>query len=238
VAPPTGSTCGVGDLFFYQITTSLTNPVYTLLNLPPGLSVSPTGLISGRPGEAGVFNVTIYATDGNCRAHANLVITITPAPAEDLDIFPPETQSTTLTITGREFNYNNVYTVPVQAIPNQIVRFSASGQAVVLHIYQRLYGIFMDVSVMASGNNVVTILGGVLCEDRNLIVRSMYFNFNGDFAFVDTLGTSNPHYTELGTRYLLVYLEPPATTGVTPTTGMVTTTGIGLTMVTGTMTGS
>ena len=54
--------------------------------------------------------------------------------------------------------------------------------------------------------NNVLIIGGVLCLDRTYIVRDSYLGFSGDLFFADTQGTSDPYYTDLGTRYLLVYL--------------------------------
>lgn len=38
-----------------------TNP----LNLPPGITLSPTGLLSGVPTQAGLFTFTVQATDSN-----------------------------------------------------------------------------------------------------------------------------------------------------------------------------
>jgi len=60
----------------------------------------------------------------------------------------------------------------------------------------------MDVLV-----NDVLIIGGVLCEDINRIVRSTYLGFIGDFAFVDTQGNLDPYYAGIGTRYYLLYFD-------------------------------
>jgi cellulase/cellobiase CelA1 len=47
------------------------SPAYTVSGLPPGLSISSLGLISGTPTAAGSFNVTVTATDstggGTCQ---------------------------------------------------------------------------------------------------------------------------------------------------------------------------
>ncbi len=58
----------------------------------------------------------------------------------------------------------------------------------------------MDVLV-----NDVLIIGGVICQNLNRIVRSLYLGFIGDFAFVDTQGDLDPYYAGLGTRYYLMY---------------------------------
>jgi hypothetical protein len=39
-------------------------------------------------------------------------------------------------------------------------------------------------------------------------VRDLYLGFSGDLFFADTQGTNDPYYTDLGTRYLLVYVTP------------------------------
>jgi len=92
--------------------------------------------------------------------------------------------------------------VPVKALPYQTLAVQLAGQACVLNIYQKTYGLFMDLYV--SG---VLVVGGVLCENLTRIVRDVYLGFIGDFVFGDTQGTSDPFYTGLGTQYLLVYLE-------------------------------
>ena len=91
--------------------------------------------------------------------------------------------------------------VPVKALPYQTLAVQLAGQACVLNIYQKTYGLFMDLYV--SG---VLVVGGVLCENLTRIVRDVYLGFVGDFVFGDTQGTNDPFYTGLGTQYLLVYL--------------------------------
>lgn len=92
--------------------------------------------------------------------------------------------------------------VPVQPVANQKLTVPLSGQNCQLVLQQKFYGLFMDVYV----NNTL-IIGGVLCENLNRIVRDHYLGFIGDFVFLDTQGTSNPYYTGLNDRYLLIYLE-------------------------------
>ena len=69
-------------------------------------------------------------------------------------------------------------------------------------VYQKLYGLFIDLYVGG-----VLIIGGVLCENLNRIVRSLYLGFVGDLTFIDNEGTSDPTYDGLGARYSLAYLE-------------------------------
>lgn len=104
--------------------------------------------------------------------------------------------------------------IPLNAIPNQTVAVQLNGQSCTLNVYQKSTGMFMDVLV-----NDVLIIGGVICENLNRIVRSLYLGFIGDFSWVDTQGTNSPYYTGIGSRYYLLYLNPnelnplPLTTG-------------------------
>jgi hypothetical protein len=93
-------------------------------------------------------------------------------------------------------------TIPLQAVPSQQISCALANQACQLKVYQKSTGMFADVYV----NNEL-IIGGVLCENRNRIVRDAYLGFIGDLEFVDTQGSDDPTYTGLGLRFLFVYLE-------------------------------
>lgn len=96
--------------------------------------------------------------------------------------------------------------VPLQAVPNQALTVQLGGQICQLNVYQKGLNLYMDVLV----NNVL-IIGGVICENLNRIVRSLYLGFQGDFVFADTQGSTDPIYTGLGgaeARYVLAYLSP------------------------------
>jgi hypothetical protein len=93
-------------------------------------------------------------------------------------------------------------TVPVQAVSSQQLQCLLGNQAVTLEIAQMTYGMFMNVAV--SGN---AIINGVICENLNRIVRSVYLGFLGDFIWFDTQGTTDPIYTGIGARYQLLYLS-------------------------------
>jgi hypothetical protein len=65
----------VGAAFTYQITTTSTAPVtYTAADLPPGLGLTASGLISGRPTQAGTFFVRLSATDDAGTGTATLTL--------------------------------------------------------------------------------------------------------------------------------------------------------------------
>lgn len=103
--------------------------------------------------------------------------------------------------------------IPLQPVPSQIFTIALGTQLCQLSIYQKSTGLFIDVFV--SG---VLIIGGVICEDRNRIVRNSYLGFIGDLAFIDNEGTSDPFYTGLGTQYSLAYLEQSDLDNVTSLT--------------------
>lgn len=93
--------------------------------------------------------------------------------------------------------------VPTRPIASQTLQCQLGGQACTLNIYQLAYGLFVDVYVGAT-----LIIAGVIALNLNLIVRSEYLGFSGDFVFLDTTGNGNdPVYTGLGTTYELIYLS-------------------------------
>ncbi|MHB8272813.1 phage baseplate plug family protein [Bradyrhizobium sp.] len=95
--------------------------------------------------------------------------------------------------------------IPLKAVPNQSVQVQLAGQACSLNIYQFTYGLFMDVYV---GNSLI--VAGVICENLNRIVRSLYLGFIGDLAFLDTQAGNgegaDPIFTGLGGQFQLLYL--------------------------------
>lgn len=97
--------------------------------------------------------------------------------------------------------------IPLAETPSQTLSVVLNGQACILNVYQKFYGLFMDVIVSNS-----VIIQGVICQNNNFIVRSLYLGFVGDLMFVDTQGTSDPDYTGLGpvnqSRFQLRYLFP------------------------------
>ncbi len=93
--------------------------------------------------------------------------------------------------------------IPLASIPSQIVTVQLNGQNSQINVYQRFFGLYLDLYV----NNVL-IVAGCLCENLNRLVRSTYLGFQGDLGFWDTQGSSDPNYTGIGKRFQLVYLTP------------------------------
>lgn len=92
--------------------------------------------------------------------------------------------------------------IPLQPFPNQSINVNLAGQNSTIDLYQREDALYCNLFV-----NGALIIGGVICENLNRIVRDLYLGFVGDIGFFDTQGVSNPDYAGLGTRFLLIYLE-------------------------------
>jgi len=99
--------------------------------------------------------------------------------------------------------------IPLKPLPSQVLNVVLNNQNCQIKIYQKFYGLFIDLYI-----NDVIIIGGVIAEDRNRIVRSIYLGFIGDLAFVDTQGQSNPEYSGLGDRFFLAYFDSDEVTAL------------------------
>ena len=92
--------------------------------------------------------------------------------------------------------------IPLQPVPNQTLQVTLAGQSCAINVYQKFYGVFVDLYVGGT-----LIIGGVIAENLNRIVRDAYLGFVGDLAFYDTQGESDPTYAGLGTQFILLYIE-------------------------------
>lgn len=92
------------------------------------------------------------------------------------------------------------YIIPISDHPSQTLTATLSGQSTIINIYQKSTGMFCDVYV-----NSALVIGGVICQNLNKIVRDAYLGFVGDLFFYDSQGVSDPASPGLGTRYFLIY---------------------------------
>jgi hypothetical protein len=93
--------------------------------------------------------------------------------------------------------------IPLQPVPSQTLTVSLAGQSCRVNTYQKGTGLFVDLYV-----NDALIIGGVIAENANRIVRDAYLGFVGDLAFFDQQDErADPNWTGLGSRWLLFYLE-------------------------------
>jgi hypothetical protein len=92
--------------------------------------------------------------------------------------------------------------IPINDTYSQTITIQLANQACKINLYQKSTGLFCDLYV----SNAL-IIGGVICQNLNRIVRDLYLGFIGDLFFQDTQGGSDPSSPGLGTRYLFCYLE-------------------------------
>ena len=93
-----------------------------------------------------------------------------------------------------------IVVVPLRAVPNQAVNVNLGGQNCTIVLYQRDPGLFCNLY-----RNNALVIGGVICQAYNPIVRDDYLGFIGDVFFADTQGNEDPYYTGLGSRFALCY---------------------------------
>ncbi|GAN61542.1 hypothetical protein ACI01nite_26710 [Acetobacter cibinongensis] len=98
--------------------------------------------------------------------------------------------------------------IPLTPTPSQSLAVLLGGQNVGVVLRQRSNGLYADIAL-----NGRTILVGVICQDRTLLVGRSYHGMKGDLVFVDQYGKtdSNPTYDGLGSRYVLYWIEPGET---------------------------
>lgn len=93
--------------------------------------------------------------------------------------------------------------VPLAAVPSQQFAITLGGQNCTISVYQKTTGVYFDMALDGEPitSTVRCLNEARLCEDRQ------YLGFVGDFIFYDTQGASDPDFTGLGDRFVLVYLE-------------------------------
>jgi hypothetical protein len=93
--------------------------------------------------------------------------------------------------------------IPLQAVSNQTLAVTLARQPVQITLRQIADALYLDVAV--SNRSIVRTR---ICRDRQrLLLDAHYRGFVGELAFVDTQGTADPQFEELGTRYRLFYLS-------------------------------
>ncbi len=92
--------------------------------------------------------------------------------------------------------------IQIKDTPSQTFDVQLAGQACTINVYQKSTGLYCD--LLVSGAPVI---GGVICQNLNRIVRDVYLGFEGDLVFNDTQGSDDPSYPGLGSRYQMLYLS-------------------------------
>lgn len=101
--------------------------------------------------------------------------------------------------------------VPVQPVANQTFLCVLDGLQAQITLTTTDYGLFADVIY-----NGAPVANGRLCLDRTDINPARYLGLPQALFFADLQGTSDPVYPGFGTRYVLVYGDPPSDNTVPP----------------------
>ncbi len=93
--------------------------------------------------------------------------------------------------------------IPLQAVPAQTVGVVLASQNCRITVKQRRTGVYLDLYV-----DDRLLVGGVICQVNNRIVRSEYTGFVGNLAFIDTQMDAEVDLVShdgIGTRFFLIY---------------------------------
>ena len=77
--------------------------------------------------------------------------------------------------------------IPLADTYSQTLSTTLAGQSCRINVYQRAAGLFLDLYVADK-----LIIGGVICQNGNLIVRDAYLGFVGDLMFIESHQPSPP----------------------------------------------
>lgn len=98
--------------------------------------------------------------------------------------------------------------VQLGAVASQTVTINLNQQSCLIEL--RTLGLDDDAhlffSLTLAGTPIVTTR--VARNLQRLLIDAQYRGFQGDFMFIDTQGDTDPVYTGLNTRYVLVYIPP------------------------------
>ena len=90
--------------------------------------------------------------------------------------------------------------IPVNSIASQSFNVQLGIQNCVINLYQKNTGLFFDLNL-----NGTQIVNSMICLNLVGLVRESYLGFTGQLFFFDTSGQTDPVYTGLNSKYLLVY---------------------------------
>ncbi|MBT5908584.1 MAG: hypothetical protein HOH25_02205, partial [Opitutae bacterium] len=112
ITSPSSVTASVGVTFNFQLSTNVSNPLFSAHNLPLGLSCNPSsGIITGTPQAGGTYKVSVVASGSLNTAIDVLVITIPPSapiiesyPAVDIEATEAKLLGAVTATNGRDAN--------------------------------------------------------------------------------------------------------------------------------------
>ena len=135
--------------------------------------------------ETTTFTLTVTNLYGSDSATITVVCKEVPEIVKKADIV-------TVQVTGQE--------IPLSPIPYQELSVLLNGQNCIISLRQ--LGLFLYCSLSVDGRQI---FNNIMCSinARVNVFKSPYFT--GILKFYDTQGTDRPHYSELGSRWILVY---------------------------------
>lgn len=135
--------------------------------------------------ETTTFTLTVTNLYGSDSATITIVCKEVPEIVKKADIV-------TVQVTGQE--------IPLSPIPYQELSVLLNGQNCIISLRQ--LGLFLYCSLSVDGRQI---FNNIMCSinARVNVFKSPYFT--GILKFYDTQGTDRPHYSELGSRWILVY---------------------------------
>ena len=92
--------------------------------------------------------------------------------------------------------------ISLQPVPSQQTQVVLDKQVCAISVYVKNQCMFFDLVV-----NGTQVAYAVQCSNLVSLVPTAYLGFSGWLVFFDTQGTSNPQYTALGSRWVLLYLN-------------------------------
>lgn len=92
--------------------------------------------------------------------------------------------------------------IPIQSVPSQQFQVTLDEQLCAFSIYVKNQCMFFDAVV-----NGAQIAYAVQCKNLVQLIPTAYLGFTGLLVFYDTQGYSDPIYTGLGSRWVLLYLD-------------------------------
>lgn len=97
-------------------------------------------------------------------------------------------------------------TVPLRPFPNQILQTVLGGQNCSLRLYTRDTPdgerLFCDLAV-----DQEPVFYGSICRDAVGLKRYDWLVFTGELLFIDMQGDADPHWSGLGDRWRLIWLD-------------------------------
>lgn len=93
-------------------------------------------------------------------------------------------------------------TIPLKSTPSQTLNVVLAQQYCTINLYQKTTGMYFDLLV----DNVPVVTCAIV-RDRLNLVREEYAGFVGNLAMIDVQGKSDPDYSELGSRWMMIYKE-------------------------------